>query len=104
MTTNASGKLNTGGASAIVSITAIPPDQWSDNQRQYLNACLTALAHQPARWYSYQDWGEGGPVAFLAARGIEFHPVANPRPEQKSWYDGCNCDKAHWEVKSKEGE
>ena len=28
MTTNASGKLNTGGASAIVSITAIPPDQW----------------------------------------------------------------------------
>ena len=99
MTTNASGKLNMGGASAIVNITAIPPDQWSDKQRRYLDACLTALAHQTTRWYSYQAWGPGGPVPFLAARGIEFFPVTNPRPEQKSWYDGCSCGRAHWRLK-----
>ena len=96
MTTNDSGKLNIGGANAIISITAMPPSQWSDKQRRYLDACLTALAHQPARWYAYQDWGEGGPVAFLAERGIDFFPVSNPRPEAKSWYDGCDCGVSHW--------
>ena len=98
MTTNASGKLNMGGASAIENITAIPPEQWSDQQRRYLDACLTALAHQPVRWYGYQDWGKGGPVAFLAKRGIEFYPVVNPLPERKSWYDVCDCGKAHWKI------
>ena len=96
MTTNASGKLNVNGVDAIKGITAVLPERWSGEQRKYLNACLTALAHQPARWYSHQDWGPGGPVAFLAERGIEFFPVSNPVAEQRSWYGGCECGKAHW--------
>ena len=57
---------------------------------------LTALAHQPSRWYSYQDWGTGGPVKFLAERGIEFTPVRDIRPVERSWYDGCGCNETHW--------
>ena len=98
MTTNGSGKLNMGGVAAIEDITLIPPAEWTPNQRRYLNACLTALAHQPRRWYAYQDWGRAGPVAFLAARGIEFIPVQNPRSEGRSWYDGCDCPSAHWRI------
>ena len=70
MTTNDSGKLNMGGVAAIKEITAIPATEWTEHQRYRLNACLTALAHQPQRWYSYQDWGTGGPVRFLAERGL----------------------------------
>ena len=96
MTTNASGKLNVGGIAAIKDITGIPPDQRTPRQSSYLAACLTALAHQPDRWYSYQDWGPGGPVKFLAERGIEFTPVSDPRPVAQSWYDGCECGETHW--------
>ena len=99
MTTNASGKLNMGGVSAIKDIIGIISGERTHRQTQYLDACLTALAHQPTRWYSYQDWGPGGPVAYLAERGIEFFPIPNPRPEQKSWYDGCKCGKPHWREK-----
>lgn len=101
MTTNASGKLNMGGVAAIKDITATPPGEWTERQRQYLDACLTALAHQPRRWESYQDWGKGGPVAFLAARGIDFNPVARPQAIGQSWYDGCPCDKPHWQYIAK---
>ena len=82
MTTNASGKLNMGGVSAIKDITGTPFAQRTPQQSEYLAACLTALAHQPPRWYSYQDWGPGGPVYFLAERGIEFIPVPSPRPSE----------------------
>ena len=58
MTTNDSGKLNMGGVSAIKSITEIPPNDWSPSQASYLGTCLTALAHQPRRWYSYQELGQ----------------------------------------------
>ena len=103
MTTNASGKLNMNGAVAIQNITAIPPNLWSEKQRLYIDACLTALAHQPERWYSYQNWGEDGPVAFLANRGINFTPVTDPQPEGRSWYSGCNCEAPHWSfLESKE--
>ena len=98
MTTNDSGKLNMGGVAAIKDITEIPPNQWSQRQADYLNACLIALAHQPPRWYSYQDWGNGGPVEFLAKRDIEFTPVGDPDPISRSWYDGCECDDAHWRL------
>ena len=97
MTTNASGKLNMGGVQAIKSIPNIPPSERTHQQSRYLSACLTALAHQSSRWYSYQDWGLGGPVKFLAERGIEFALVPNSRPVAQSWYDGCNCNKAHWQ-------
>ena len=96
MTTNDSGKLNKGGVSAIKEITAIPPSERTPQQSRYLSACLTALAHQPRRWYSYQDWGPGGPVGFLAEKGIEFTPLSNPRPIRASWYDGCDCNEKHW--------
>ena len=85
-----------GGVDAIKDITGIPPSERTPQQSRYLSACLTALAHQPKRWYSYQDWGLGGPVEFLAARGMEFMPVANPSPVGQSWYDGCECDEPHW--------
>ena len=98
MTTNDSGKLNMGGVTAIKSITSIPPSKRTPQQSARLAACLTALAHQPSRWYSYQDWGTGGPVRFLAARGIEFSPVSNPRPVRRSWYDGCECNETHWRM------
>ena len=55
MTTNESGKLNMGGVTAIKAITSIPPNERTPRQRDFLAACLTALAHQPNRWYSYQD-------------------------------------------------
>ena len=96
MTTNASGKLNMGGVSAIKDITGIPPRERSDRQTHYLAACLAALAHQPARWYEYQDWGEGGPVGFLRARGIVFVPVPDLPPMAQSYYGGCLCKRAHW--------
>ena len=96
MTTNNSGKLNMGGVEAIKSITSIPPSERTPQQSAYLAACLTALAHQPRRWYSYQDWGVGGPVKFLAERGIEFTPVPDTRPVARSWYDGCDCNATHW--------
>ena len=96
MTTNSSGKLNMGGVSAIKEITSIPSEKRTARQSEYLSACLTALAHQPRRWYSYQDWGEGGPVEFLAKRGIEFDPVAKSSPVRRSWYDGCGCGESHW--------
>ena len=99
MTTNDSGKLNRGGVSAIKSITQIPGAASAASQSQRLDACLTALAHQPSRWYKYQDWGKGGPVAFLAARGIEFTPVPNPRPVGQSWYGGCGCGAPHWRIR-----
>ncbi len=96
MTTNASGKLNVGGVASIKDITSISPAQRTPRQSAYLAACLTALAHQPNRWCSYQDWGPGGPVKFLAERGIEFTPVPDPRPMAQSWYDGCECNETHW--------
>ena len=80
MTTNDSGKLNMGGVDAIKSITLISPSERTARQSNYLDACLTALAHQPAQWYGYQDWGKGGPVAFLAKRGIRVHPHTRPHP------------------------
>ena len=43
MTTNDSGKLNVGGVTAIKEITAILATEWTENQRDRLNACLTAL-------------------------------------------------------------
>ena len=61
MTTNDSGKLNMGGVDAVKSITSIPSNERTTRQSDYLDACLAALAHQPARWYSYQGWGKGGP-------------------------------------------
>lgn len=64
MTTNNSGKLNMGGVDAIKSITSIPPNERTPRQSAYLAACLTALAHQPGRWYSYQDWGRAVPSCF----------------------------------------
>ena len=69
MTTNNSGKLNMGGVAAIKEITAIPAADWTEHQRYRLNACLAALAHQPTRWYGYQDWGAGGPVRFWQTEG-----------------------------------
>ena len=96
LTTNDSGKLNMGGVRAIKSIINVPPGKRTLNQSKYLAACLTALAHQPSRWYSYQDWGVGGPVTFLAERRIEFTPVPSPRPAGRSWYDGCGCNETHW--------
>ena len=96
MTTNDSGKLNMGGVEAIKDISSIPPSKRTSRQSAYLAACLSALAHQPSRWYSYQDWGAGGPVRFLAERGIEFTPVPDTRPVARSWYDGCKCNDTHW--------
>ena len=98
MTTNDSGKLNMGGVTAIKEITAIPPTEWTENQRRRLNACLIALAHQPQRWCSYQDWGQGGPVRYLSERGIEFVPQPDRRPHGRSYYEGCGCNVPHWRV------
>ena len=96
MTTNDSGKLNMGGVDAIKSITSVPLSKRTPQQSAYLAACLTSLAHQPSRWYSYQDWGQGGPVEFLAERGIEFAPFPDVSPRRRSWYDGCECNETHW--------
>ena len=96
VTTNNSGKLNVGGLAAIRNITSIPPSKRTPRQYAYLAACLTALGHQPSRWYSYQDWRTGGPVKFLAERGIEFTPVRDIRPVERSWYDGCGRNETHW--------
>ena len=96
MTTNSSGKLNMGGVAAIKDITSIPSSERTPRQSDYLSACLAALAHQPSRWYSYQDWGAGGPISFLAERGIEFIPVPDSHPSVRSWYDGCECKETHW--------
>ena len=96
MTTNGSGKLNVGGVNGIKSIVEIPASERTPRQVAYLSACLTALAHQPRRWESYQEWGPGGPVQYLASKGIEFSPMENPKAEQRSWYDGCTCGKLHW--------
>ena len=96
MTTNDSGKLNMGGVDAIKSITLIPPSKRTSQQSDRLAACLTALAHQPKRWYSYQDWGKDGPFGFLAERGIEFTPATDTHPVGRSWYDGCTCNELHW--------
>ena len=98
MTTNDSGKLNTGGVTAIKKITAIPPTEWTEDQRGRLNACLIALAHQPQQWYFYQDWGQGGPVRYLSERGIEFVPQPDRRPLGRSYYEGCECNVPHWRV------
>ena len=100
MTTNNSGKLNRGGVDGIKNIIEIPPNEHTSQQSAYLYACLTALAHQPRRWYSYQNWGPGGPVRFLAEKGIEFSSVPDTRPVARSWYDGCECDKPHWQEMS----
>ena len=96
MTTNDSGKLNMGGVSAIKDITRLSPSERTPQQSVYLAACLAALAHQPRRWYSYQDWGPGGPIEFLAQRGIEFTPVPDTRPMARSYHDGCECNETHW--------
>ena len=98
MTTNDSGKLNIGGVDAIKEITAIPAAEWTDHQRHRLNACLAALAHQPKRWYSNQDWGAGGPVRFLADMGIEFFPKPDRYPHGRGYYDGCGCGQEHWRI------
>ena len=98
MTTNDSGKLNMGGVDAIKEITAIPPADWTEPQRRRLDACLTALAHQPTKLYFFQDWGAGGPVKFLADRGIEFFPRPDRHPRRGSYYDGCRCGEPHWRV------
>ena len=97
MTTNDSGKLNMGGVDAIKSITDIPAGQRTSQQSARLDVCLIALAHQPTRWYAYQGWGKGGPVKFLAGRGIEFTPVPDTRPIARSWQDGCECNERHWQ-------
>ena len=96
MTTNNSGKLNKGGVDAIKNIIEVPLSERTPQQSAYLDACLTALAYQPQRWYSYQDWGQGGPVRFLAERGIEFNPVPDTHPVARSGYDGCECNQPHW--------
>ena len=96
MTTNDSGKLNMGGVAAMKEIARIPPAKRTSQQSYRLAACLTALAHQPKRWYSYQDWGSGGPVSYLAELGIEFFPTPDKLPTSRSWYDGCECDEPHW--------
>ena len=93
MTANNSGKLNIGEVDAIKSITSITPSERTPRQSAYLAACLAALAHQPSRWYSYQDWGTGGPIMFLAERGIGFSPVSGTRPMARSWYDGASATK-----------
>ena len=64
MTTNDSGKLNMGGVEAIKDISSIPPSKRTSRQSAYLAACLSALAHQPSRRYSYQDWGRAVPLGF----------------------------------------
>ena len=99
MTTNNSGKLNMGGVDAIKSITDIPANQRTSQQSDRLDACLTTLAHQSSRWHSYQNWGKGGPVKFLADKGIEFTPVPNSQPVGRSWYSGCECKERHWREK-----
>ena len=103
MTTNDSGKLNMGGVNGIKSITSLPPAEWTDQQRRYLNACLSALAHQPNRWLSYQDWGAGGPVQYLADKGIEFWPRPDRNPLSRSYYEGCGCGQEHWRLAPGEG-
>ena len=95
MTTNQSGKLNQGGVQAIKDICQIPRDKRTEQQEKYFEACLTALAHQPERWLGYQDWGPGGPKHYLAGAGILFIPAKDPKPEQRSWYDGCECSVKH---------
>ena len=97
MTTNDSGKLNMGGVDAIKYITNIPPSERTTQQLDRLAACLTALAHQPKRWYSYQDWGKGGAAGFLAARGIRFTLASSTHPVARSWYNGCECNEPHWQ-------
>ena len=99
MTTNNSGKLNMGGVDEIKSITDIPANQRTSQQSDRLDACLTTLAHQSSRWHSYQNWGKGGPVKFLADKGIEFTPVPNSQPVGRSWYSGCECNERHWREK-----
>ena len=74
MTTNSSGKLNMGGVAAIKDITSIPSSERTPRQSDYLAACLAALAHQPSRWYSYQDWGGGRSCQFLGREGYRVHP------------------------------
>ena len=98
MTTNESGKLNTGGVAAIKSILDVAESKRTEQQLNYLYACLTALAHQPTRWYGLQDWGEGGPLKYLASKGIELQPVPDIRPGRRSWYRGCGCTEKHWKV------
>ena len=98
MTTNGSGKLNAGGVDAIKSILNVPMSKRTEQQLNYLDACLTALAHQPTRWYVLQDWGNGGPVKFLASKGIELRPLPDIRPGRRSWYRGCGCADKHWKV------
>ena len=83
---------------AIKDIIAIPPTEWTKTQHRRLDACLTALAHQPERWYSYQDWGPGRAVRYMAERGIEFVPRPDRRPRGQSYYEGCGCNVAHWRV------
>ena len=96
MTTNDSGKLNRGGESAIHRIIQIPQEQRTAQQTRYLEASLTALAHQPKRWDSYQDWGPEGAEHYLAKAGIILERVRNPKPERRSWYDGCDCSEPHF--------
>ena len=103
MTTNDSGKLNMGGVSEIKDIITLPVSEWTHRQSNYVDACLNALAHQPTRWYSYQDWGPGGPVQYLAERGIVFTPTPDRRPVGKSYYDGCGCKVTHWRFEKESG-
>ena len=100
MTTNDSGRLNTGGVAAIKEITAIPAADWTERQRYRLNACLTALAHQPQQWYGYQDWGAEGPVnRFLADRGIRVLPSTRPTPPWAGLRTtGAGCGQEHWRI------
>ena len=98
VTTNDSGKLNMGGVSAIKGITDQPYAEWTTRQRETLAACLDALAHQPTRWYSYQEWGAGGPVQYLAAKGIVFTPTPDRTPKGKRYYRGCGCGTQHWRI------
>ena len=97
MTTNSSGKLNMGGVSAIKDIVQNTSGEFAAYEVYRLSACLRALAHQPKRWDKYQDWGEGGPISYLADRGIIFTRIDKPVPVQRSWYDGCECKNPHWE-------
>ena len=83
---------------AIISFGLPLEPEDSQYGKSRVNACLTALAHQPQRWYSYQDWGKGGPVRFLAERGIEFFPRPDRNPQGRGYYDGCGCGQEHWRV------
>ena len=81
---------------AIQDIIKVSPEKRTENQERMLNACLTALAHQPKQWWGYQDWEKGNPVEHLKKYGIELQLIPDIHPEAKSYYNGCGCKQKHW--------